>query len=119
MKECDVISIHAPLNERTNNLITYDKIKLMKQNAYLLKLGRGGIVNETDLVKALNENLIAGAGVDVFTKEPLPEDSPFFSLNDKSKIILTPHIAWASKEARELLVSMIAKNISSVFQNEE
>ena len=119
MKECDVISIHAPLNERTNNLITYDKIKLMKQSAYLLNLGRGGIVNETDLVKALNENLIAGAGVDVFTKEPLPEDSPFFSLNDKSKIILTPHIAWASKEARELLVSMIAKNISSVFQNEE
>ncbi len=115
MKDCDIISIHSPLNERTNNLITYDKIKLMKPTAYLLNLGRGGIVNEEGLVKALNENLIAGAGVDVFTKEPLPADSPYFQIKDSNKIIFTPHIAWASREARELLVSMLGKNINSMF----
>lgn len=111
MAECDVISIHAPLNERTNNLVTYDKLKLMKPTAYIFNLGRGGIINESDLVKALNDNLLAGAGVDVFVKEPLPLDSPYLKLNDPSKILLTPHIGWASKEARICLVGKIAENI--------
>ena len=87
MAESDVISIHAPLNERT------------------------GIIKEEDLVKALNENLIAGAAIDVYTKEPLPADSPYFKIADMSKVILTPHIAWASKEARKCLVEKIAENI--------
>ena len=111
MQECDIISIHAPLNERTNNLIRYEHLKQMKQSAYIINLGRGGIINEADLVQALNENLIAGAGVDVFTKEPLPKDSPYFNIKDKSKVILTPHIGWASQEARTCLVEKIAENI--------
>ncbi|MEG1485154.1 MAG: D-2-hydroxyacid dehydrogenase [Bacteroidales bacterium] len=112
MSECDVISIHAPLNERTNNLITYNKLKLMKPTAYIINMGRGGIINEEDLVKILNENLIAGAGVDVFTKEPIPLTSPYLKLDDNSKMMLTPHIGWASKEARECLVGKIAENIA-------
>ena len=111
MQECDIISIHAPLNERTNNLIRYEHLKQMKQSAYIINLGRGGIINEADLVQALNENLIAGAGVDVFTKEPLPKDSPYFNIKDMSKVILTPHIGWASQEARTCLVEKIAENI--------
>lgn len=107
----DVVSVHAPLNERTNNLITYDKIKRMKPSAYLLNMGRGGIINEADLVKALDQGLIAGAGIDVYTKEPLPADSPYLKLKNTSGIILTPHIGWASREARECLVRKIAENI--------
>lgn len=112
MNECDIISIHAPLNDRTNNLITYDKLKLMKPSAYIINMGRGGIINEDDLVKSLNENLIAGAGVDVFTKEPIPLTSPYLNLIDNSKIALTPHIGWASRQARECLVGKIAENIA-------
>lgn len=115
MASCDVISIHAPLNERTNNLITYDKLALMKPSAYIINMGRGGIINEADLVRALNENKIAGAGVDVYTKEPFPLDAPFLQLKDNSKILLTPHIGWASKEARICLVGKIAENIAPVI----
>ena len=111
MGECDVISVHCPLNERTNNLITYKELSMMKKSAYIINLGRGGIINEADLVQALNENLLAGAGVDVFTKEPLEAGSPYFCIKDMSKIILTPHIGWASQEARKCLVDKIAENI--------
>ncbi len=117
MGECDIISVHAPLNERTDNLITYDVLKLMKPSAYIINMGRGGIINEADLVRALDENLIAGAGVDVFTKEPLPLDSPYMKIRDNSKIALAPHIGWASVEARECLIGKIAGNIASFQQH--
>lgn len=113
MQTCDVISVHAPLNERTNNLITYKYLKLMKPTAYIFNLGRGGIINEADIVQALNENLLAGAGIDVFCKEPLPLDSPYLKVNDPDKILLTPHIGWASKEARACLIDKIAENIKN------
>ena len=113
MSGCDVISVHCPLNERTNNLITYKELSMMKKSAYIINLGRGGIINEADLVQALNENLLAGAGVDVFTKEPLPADSPYFCIKDMDKVILTPHIGWASQEARKCLVDKIAENIKN------
>lgn len=111
MAESDVISIHAPLNERTGGLVGYEELKLMKKSAYILNMGRGGIIKEDELVRALNEGLIAGAAIDVYTKEPLPADSPYFKIEDMSKVILTPHIAWASKEARKCLVEKIAENI--------
>jgi glycerate dehydrogenase len=108
----DIVSIHAPLNAKTANLITYDKMKLMKKEAYLVNVGRGGIVNEKELVDALNDGLIAGAAVDVFEKEPFAPEHPYLTgLNDPSKLILTPHIAWASREARKLLVEKLANNI--------
>lgn len=111
MSESDVISIHAPLNEKTKGLVNYEKLKLMKKSAYILNMGRGGIINEEDLARALNDNLIAGAGIDVYTKEPLSPDSPYLKVKENSKIMLTPHIGWASAEARKCLVDKIAENI--------
>jgi lactate dehydrogenase-like 2-hydroxyacid dehydrogenase len=111
LKSSDVVSIHAPLNNTTRNLITYEKIKLMRPCAILLNLGRGGIINETDLAKALNDNLIGAAGIDVMENEPINHDNPLLKLYDKEKILITPHMAWASKESRELLVEKIARNI--------
>jgi glycerate dehydrogenase len=112
----DVVSIHAPLNPQTRNLLTYDKIKLMRPCAILLNLGRGGIINEQDLAHALNDNLIGAAGIDVLEHEPINADNPLLKLYDKDKILITPHMAWASKESRELLVEKIARNIE-IFQH--
>ncbi len=111
LKNSDVISIHAPLNENTSGLINYEKIKLMRPCAILLNLGRGGIIVEEDLAKALNDNLIGGAGIDVMVNEPINPDNPLLKIYDKEKLIITPHMAWASQEARELLVQKIGQNI--------
>ena len=111
----DVVSIHAPLNERTDGLIGSRELGLMKQDAYLLNLGRGGIVDETALAEALEKGLIAGAALDVFTSEPLPEDNPLLHLSCLEKLRLAPHVAWASAQARERLVGMIADNICKHF----
>ncbi len=109
----DVVSIHAPLNERTKNLITYKELKLMKPSAILLNLGRGGIVNEQDLARALDEDLIAGAGLDVLEKEPIDPDNPLLKIKNPEKLFITPHIAWTSIEARQRLINEIAKNIEA------
>jgi lactate dehydrogenase-like 2-hydroxyacid dehydrogenase len=113
LKSSDVVSIHAPLNEHTRDLITYDKIKMMRPCAILLNLGRGGIINEVELARALNDNLIAAAGLDVMEQEPIAPDNPLLKLYDREKILITPHMAWASKESRELLVEKIARNIET------
>ena len=111
LKSSDVVSIHAPLNSQTHNLISYDKMKLMRPCAIILNLGRGGIINEKDLARALNDNLIGAAGIDVMEQEPINADNPMLKLFDKEKILITPHMAWASKESRELLLEKIARNI--------
>jgi len=116
LETSDVVSIHAPLNDRTRNLIGIDQMRLMKPTALLINMGRGGIVNEVDLVKALNENIIAGAGIDVFSKEPLYHGHPFYGVKDQRRLLLTPHIAWTSIEARTLLVERIAENIKSFLE---
>ncbi len=118
LKTSDIVSIHAPLTESTRNLITYDKLKLMRPCAIILNTGRGGIINESDLAKALNENLIAAAGLDVLTKEPIDPQSPLLKVYDKDKIFITPHIAWASMESRARLVEKVAKNIEA-FKREK
>ncbi len=118
LKTSDVVSIHAPLTDSTRNLITYSKLKLMKSCAILLNTGRGGIVNEADLARALNENVIGAAGIDVLEKEPVDSQNPLLKIYDKDKILLTPHIAWASKESRARLIEKIAKNIES-FKREK
>lgn len=117
LKSSDVISIHAPLNENTRDLITYEKIKLMRPCAIILNLGRGGIINEAGLARALNDNVISAAGIDVMEQEPINRDNPLLKLYDKEKILITPHMAWASKESRELLVEKISRNIS-LYQKE-
>ena len=111
----DVVSIHAPLNERTAGLLGSRELRLMKPEAYLLNMGRGGIVDEGALAAAIDEGVIAGAALDVFVTEPLPADNPLMNVSRKENLILSPHVAWASVEARERLVGMIADNISSLL----
>lgn len=113
LTNADVISIHAPLNSQTYNLIKYEELKNMKKHAFLLNLGRGGIVNEADLAKALDEGLIAGAGLDVFEREPLEDTNPLLHIKNKDRLILTPHMAWASLEARQALIKEIELNIEA------
>lgn len=113
MAASDVVSVHAPLNSRTDGLVGYRELSLMKKTAYLLNMGRGGIVVEADLARALDEGLLAGAGLDVFSSEPLPPGHPFLNLKHPERLSLTPHVAWASVEARRRLVSGIADNISA------
>src|SRR5690606_37717184 len=94
LKTCDLISIHAPLTEQTKGLISMAQLKMMKKEAMLVNTGRGGIVNEKDLAKALNQSLIRAAAFDVFEKEPLPKGHPFLTVEDRERLLLTPHIAW-------------------------
>jgi len=115
----DIVSIHAPLNQNTKNLITYEKLKLMKKSAILLNLGRGRIVNEADLAKALDEGLIAAAGLDVLEKEPIDSNNPLLHIKNKDRLLITPHIAWTSIEARNKLVKEIYLNIESFLRGKE
>ena len=117
--QSDIISIHAPLNDNTYQLFTLDVFRKMKQEAILLNLGRGGIVKEDDLVQALNDNVIQAAGLDVLSKEPLPEDSPLMQIKDSKRLFITPHIAWGSVEARSLLIKELYLNIVSFTKGEE
>ncbi len=116
LTSADVISIHAPLNERTKGLIGQEELRRMKYTTILLNTGRGGIINEEDLAEALNEGWIAGAGLDVYQMEPLPADSPLLTVQHPDKLSLTPHTAWASAEARARLIAGIAKNIEEQFK---
>lgn len=111
LSKADVISIHAPYNERTAGLIGYAEFKKMKRSAYLVNTGRGGIAVEEDLARALDEGLIAGAGIDVYVREPIPESHPFLNMIHPERLILTPHIAWYSVEARVRLAHEMAENI--------
>ena len=115
LAKSDIISIHAPLNNKTKNLIALEQLKKMKPDAFIVNMGRGGIINEVDLAHALNADIIAGAGVDVYEREPIQANHPYLSITNKEKIIFTPHIAWASREARKLLVEMIAANITDTY----
>lgn len=103
----DIISIHAPLNDATNNLINKEALSKMKKSAILLNLGRGPIVNEKDLADALDNGTIRAAGLDVLSVEPIEESNPLLRIKDSTKLLITPHIAWASVEARTRLMKTI------------
>lgn len=118
LKEGDIISIHAPLNERTKDLIGEAELKKMKRNAILLNLGRGPIINEEALATALNDNWIAGAGLDVLTVEPMVESNPLIKIQDSTKLVITPHIAWATVEARQRVTDEVYQNIVSYQSGE-
>ena len=115
LKTSDIISIHAPLNENTKNLLTYENMKNMKDGAILLNLGRGGIINENDLAKLIDEKEIY-CGIDVVSKEPIEESNPLLKVKNKDRLLLTPHIGWASIEARTRLVNMVALNIKEFLK---
>ena len=111
LKISDVVSIHAPLNERTNGLLGASELSLMKPTAILVNMGRGGIVDEKALADAVDGGVIAGAALDVFVKEPIPADNPLLQVRYPERLRLAPHAAWASVQARERLVAQIAANI--------
>mgnify|MGYP003290225404 FL=1 len=109
----DVVTIHAPLSDRTKGLIGANELRMMKKSAVLVNAGRGGIVSESALAEAVDGGVIAGAALDVFDREPLPADSPLLSVRHPERFRFTPHTAWASVEARQRLVTAIAENIKS------
>lgn len=111
LAESDVVSIHAPLNERTNGMIGEKELAMMKPSAILVNMGRGAIVDEKALADAVDNGVIAGAGLDVFVVEPIPENHPYLKMQHPERLSLAPHVAWGSVEARTRLVSMIAENI--------
>lgn len=118
LRESDVVSIHAPLNEKTLGLIGEKELRLMKPTSYIINMGRGGIVVENDLAEAVDTGVIAGAGLDVFATEPLPAEHCFLNMAHPERMSLAPHVAWASEEARERLVGMVAENIRCEMLNQ-
>ena len=113
LSESDVVSIHAPLNDRTNGLIGAKELTYMKPSAILVNMGRGAIVDEAALAEAVDAGVIAGAGMDVFEVEPIPENHPYLKMSHPERMSLAPHVAWGSVEARKRLVNMLADNIRS------
>ena len=107
--------MHAPLNEYTKNLMNQEAFAKMKKTAIFLNLGRGPIVVEKDLYEALRTGEIAAAGLDVLCKEPMSENNPLVKIKDSKKLIITPHIAWASVEARNRLMQIIVGQIREFF----
>jgi glycerate dehydrogenase len=107
-QESDVISLHCPLTEETKNIISKGSLSLMKPTAYLLNTGRGPLINEEDLAQALKDKVLSGAGLDVLSTEPPLADNPLLSAPN---CLITPHIAWASFEARKRLLQKVAENL--------
>ncbi len=112
LKTCDIISIHAPLNAQTKNLLDYERLLTCRDGAVVLNLGRGGIINEDAMAKIIDEKNIY-FGLDVLEKEPMREDHPFLSVKNKENLYITPHIAWASVEARDKLIASVIENIKT------
>lgn len=113
--ESDVLSVHAPLDENTEGLMNGDAFAKMKKSAIFLNLGRGPIVVEADLAKALKEGEIAAAGLDVLAVEPMRADNPLREIKDSERLLITPHIAWASVEARTRLMKTVEEQIREFF----
>ena len=119
LKISDIISVHAPLNEKTKYLFNADAFKKMKKTAVFINVGRGPIVNDRDLTDALKADEIAAAAIDVLEKEPMDPNSPYFEITDSRKLFITPHIAWATQEARERLVAETYYNLKAIVDNAE
>ena len=115
-RQSDVISVHCPLTEQSRNLINRREFELMKPSAIVINAARGGIINETDLIDALQNGRIAGAGIDCLTQEPPPADHPMITARIP-QLILTPHNAWGTIQARQRLVDGTAQNIQDYLNN--
>ena len=119
LETCDFISVHCPLSDLTKNLIDYNAMKKMKKTAILLNVARGPVINNADLYKALTEGEIYAAGLDVLEKEPITEDNPLSKIKDSEKLIITPHMAWASTESRTRLAVEVYENIKAFLNGEK
>ena len=114
LKSCDYLSLHVPLTEKTKNMLDYSKLKTMKNTAIIINTSRGGIINEADLDKAINEKIIFGAGLDVFEKEPVDKKNPLLKNN---KVLLSPHSATFTNECKSRMSLETTKNIIDFFEN--
>lgn len=117
--ESDFLSLHCPLSDRTRNLINLDALRKMKKTSILINVARGPVVNDADLYTALTEDMIAGAGLDVTSTEPMRDENPLSKIMDSNKLIITPHLAWASTEARNRVVEETYKNIEAFLKGED
>ena len=115
LSQSDIVSIHAPFNEKTKGLIGKDELALMKKDALLINVGRGGIIDEVALKDAL-ENEQIYAGLDVLATEPMAPDAPLRELTCKERLVITPHVAWASIEARMTLIDQVMNNIKTFLK---
>ena len=119
LKESDILSIHCPLSDLTRSLINKEALCKMKKSALLINVARGAVVNNADLAWALNENVIQGAGLDVLDGEPIRKDNPLGLIKDSEKLIITPHMAWGSVEARTRIVEAACANIRAFLNGEK
>ena len=119
LEQSDVLSLHCPLNDATRGLVDMAALKKMKSTAILVNVARGPVIVDEDLTVALEQGIIAGAGLDVLTREPMTKDNPLHRIKDSRKLIITPHMAWASVEARQRCADEIYLNIKAFLNGEE
>ena len=118
LQESDILSLHCPLSDRTRGLINKDALSKMKETAILVNVARGPVVDTQALYDALVADQISGAGLDVLEQEPMAKDNPLAQIKDSTKLIITPHMAWASLESRTRLVDEVVKNIEAFLAGE-
>jgi len=118
LPQVDVLSLHCPLTQDTTNLIDWPQLCALPKASLLINCARGGIVNEAALIKALDEGQIAGAGIDVLTQEPPPKNHPLLAV-ERDNLIITPHTAWASRQARQTILNQAAENILSLTSDQD
>ena len=118
LESSDVITLHAPLMPSTRNVLAMPEFRKMKRRPLLINASRGGLVNEADLVQALDEGLISGVGFDCLTSEPPTDDHPFWPILDRPNVIVTPHVAWASQEAMQACWDQVIANIENFHRGE-
>ena len=119
LKESDILSLHCPLSDRTKHLIDKDAFGKMKKTAILINVARGPVVDTQALYEALVEEKIAAAGLDVLEKEPMEISNPLYQIKDSTKLIITPHMSWASVESRTRLIEEIVKNIEAYLDGRD
>lgn len=118
-RESDIISVHTPLNEGTRGLISREKISMMKSDAILINVARGAVCDEEAIADAILDGRLGGVGVDVYSKEPFGEEHPMARISGRDNVILTPHMAWGSYEARVRCCEEISLNIESFINGEK
>lgn len=119
LREADILSVHAPLNVYTENLMNLEAFRKMKKSSVLINVARGPIVNQEDLYTALMENEIAGAALDVLKTEPMDPDNPLLKIQDSKKLLITPHMAWAPVETRFRCRDEVVKNIEAFLAGKD
>lgn len=117
-RECDIITLHTPLNDGTRGLINEERISMMKDGVILVNVARGAVTDERAIANAIKAGKIGGFGCDVYSVEPFGADHPFYGIKDRGNVILTPHMAWGSLEARVRLCDEVKENVISFFKGE-